>query len=119
MKPNGSAGAASQSAKGKGDQVPADQRAGDAPAGPEGGKVASVVSFCSDSLECCALLWRIKDMDKELDRHLVPELLEMRNWLVSLHNKYATGERECSRCRAPGGRLDPQRKKATPEGGAG
>ena len=96
--------------------MPADQRAGNAPAGPEG-VVVGVLSFCSDGLECCALKWAIGDMDDYLDRlpkgsPAGPPVVKMRNWLVDLHNEYESGERECSRCRAPGGRLDPKRKKA-------
>jgi hypothetical protein len=59
------------------------------------------VSFCSDSLECCALRWAVQEIDRGLGRHPVPELLEMRNWLVSLYNEYQSGKRECSNCRAP------------------
>ncbi len=74
-----------------------------------------VLSFCSDGLECCALGWAIGDMDKYLDglppdSPGAPPVLEMREWLASFYNEYASGERECSRCRAPGGRLDPERK---------
>ena len=93
--------------------MPADQRAGDAPAGPEGGDVftvsgeVAVLSFCSDGLECCSLKWAIGDMDDYLDglpdgSPAGPPVVKMRNWLADQYNEYASGERECSRCRKPG-----------------
>ena len=80
--------------------MPADQRAGDAPAGPEG---VIGVSFCTDGLECCSLEMAVKYVDRAIGPDPHPRVLEMRNWLADLYNEYASGERECSKCRTEGG----------------
>ena len=63
------------------------------------------ISLCPDSLECCALSWAIKDMDRFLDTAATPvlrEVIEMRNWLASQYNEYVSGSRECSNCQTAG-----------------
>lgn len=57
------------------------------------------IKLCTDGVECCALGWAIRDMDDFLHAHYLPEVKEMRDWLQSLYREYASGERECSRCR--------------------
>lgn len=63
------------------------------------------IFLCSDGLECCALRWGINDMGEYLDGLPADKVeanepvREMYNWLVSEYNAYASGERECSRCK--------------------
>lgn len=61
--------------------------------------ISKSVYFCTDGVECCALKYAIGHMDEALDRAPLCGLREMRNWLVSQYNAYASGELECSRCR--------------------
>jgi len=52
----------------------------------------------TDGVECCALGWGIRDMDRFLAKHPIPEVREMRDFLQQLYDEYASGERPCSRC---------------------